>query len=742
MPNMSNKNIYSELQQGNLVDALVMLQTKVDSLGDWQLQQDLEQVRDTYSTMLSYLVQGIEDPKAQSIRIDLIQQAYAINDRANRIITLKKSPFHKYCQTYTLSRAESLDVMTTMVALETVGGEIKRLQTDTDIRDSIRQHDLEAAVRQHDTLIGQLFNHTWTSGLWTKSDYTSYTQLIGSEQLPAADKAIIISALTLACYELFDARKLMLLFDGYLHSDVEVSQRSLVGLMLLLIRYDSRLSHYPHIKSRFTLYCENRQFIEDCFRILMQLQYSKMTDSVSAKMTQDIMPAILRSSRFQGIDLRNLDKELTKNGENPEWHQNTKDDAKAEKKMQQMTDMQTEGADVYWSTFVSLKGFTFFQKLHHWLAPFSFDYPESYQFAETMRPEVLKTVKSLFLMAPFCSSDKYSFIFMIDSVKQRGQDVMMNQINAQLGEEGAGDLFENIKPHVRKAKEVSRCYIFDLYRVFKAYPYHAEMFDPFNKQLVNFSPIYFDILKPLTDSYDDLLALAEFMMRRGAYADAMRLFNELKPQKREEDSDLWQKMGFCMQKQGDMVLALQMYRVAHQLNPNSKWTVQHLAQTAFEVKSYDQALNSIDMILADDEDNLKWLYRKAECMFGQEKYEESMPTLYKLAYLDEHSEKAQEMLAWGQLMTGNREKAEKIHIELMEQNPSVRNNINLAHFSLMKDDVQNAYNLYAAAYQLAKDEDEFTRAFWEWRPYLGKIGLDASRMQLMFDSVRMKGVGS
>ena len=735
---MPNKNIYSELQQGNLVDALVMLQTKVSSLGDWQLQQDLEQVRDTYATMLSYLAKGIEDPKGQSIRTDLIQQAYAINDRANRKITLKKSPFNKYCQVYTQSRAEAIDVGTTLIALETVTKEIKRLLSDTDQRESIRQHDLQVTIRQHDTLIGQLFNRTWTSDLWTKSDYTLYTQLIGNEQLTADDKAVIISALTMACYELFDARKLMLLFDGYLHSDVEVSQRSLVGVLLLFIRYDSRLHNYPQVISRFTLYCENRQFVEDCFRILMQLQYSKMTDSVSAKMTHDIMPAILRSSRFQGIDLRNLDKELTKNGENPEWHQNTKDDKNAEKKIQQMTDMQTEGADVYWSSFVSLKGFGFFQQLHHWFAPFSFEYPESYQFTQSMRPEILQIVKKLFVFAPFCSSDKYSFIFMIDSVKQTGQDVIADQINSQLNEEGGSDLFEQVKPRVRKAKEVSRCYIFDLYRVFKAYPYHTELFDPFGKQLANFSPLHFDSLKPLADNYDEVLALGEFMMRRGAYADAIKLFNELKPQEREEDSDLWQKMGFCMQKQGNMLFALQMYQVAHRLNPNSKWTVQHLAQTAFELKSFTEAQDYFDLLLADDEDNLKWLYKKAECMFGQELYEESLPTLYKLAYLDEHSEQAQEMLAWGLLMTGNSEKAEKIHTELMEQNPSVRNNINLAHLYFRKGDVQNAYNLYAAAYKMATNEEEMMKAFWEWKPYLNRIGLEANRLQLMLDTVRMK----
>ena len=734
---MSNKNIYSELQDGNLVDALIMLKTKVDHLGEWQLQQDLEQVQSTYTTMLSYLTQGIEDPEAQSIRQKLIQQAYSINDRANLSITLKKQPFNKFCQTYTTSKAEALDVPKTQLALETVETSIQNLLSE-DMRESIREHELEQAVKQRDKLMGKLFDHTWTSGIWTKSEYADYSNLINSEQLSSADKAIVISAITLASYELFDTQKLMLLFDAYLHNDTEVSQRALVGLMLLIIRYDNRLAFYPQIKSRFSLYCENRQFVEDCFRVFMQLQYSKMTDAVTAKMTHDIMPAILRSSRFKGIDLRNLDNELTKNGENPEWHQNTKDDSKAEKKMRQMADMQTEGADVYWTSFVSLKGFPFFQQLYHWVAPFSFEYPESHKLANSLRPDIMKTVKGLFQVAPFCNSDMFSFIFMIESVKQMGQDVIADQINSQLQEEGAQDLFENIKPKKRKAADVSRCYIYDLYRLFKAYPYHSQLFDPFSKQFVNFSPLYFDMLKPLADNYDDTLSLAEFMMRRGEYHDAITLFGHLNPKEREEDSDIWQKLGFCLQKIGESKSAIKMYLTAYQLNPNSKWTIQHLAQTAFDAQDYALALQYIDMILEEDEDNLKWLSRKAECMFGLEQYTDSLPTLYKVAYLDEQSEKAQEMLAWGLLMTGNREKATKIHEELMEQNPSVRNNINLAHLMVLKGEIQEAYQFYNAAYQLAKDEEEFIKVFWEWRPYMQQIGLDAERLKLILDSVRLK----
>ena len=733
---MSNKNIYSELQEGNLVDALVMLKTKVDHLGEWQLQQDLEQIQTTYTTMLSYLTQGIEDPEAQTIRQKLIQQAYSINDRANLSITLKKQPYSKFCQTYTTCKAEAFDVQRTQLALETVGATIQDLQNE-DMRESIRQHDLEQAVKQRDELMSKLFNHIWTSDIWKKSDYVDYSNFMSSEQLPSADKAIVISAITLASYELFDAQKLMLLFDAYLHNDTEVSQRALVGLILLIIRYDNRLAYYPQIKSRFSLYCENRQFVEDCFRIFMQLQYSKMTDAVTAKMTHDIMPAILRSSRFKGIDLRNLDNELTKNGENPEWHQNTKDDSKAEKKMRQMADMQTEGADVYWTSFVSLKGFPFFHQLYHWVAPFSFEYPEPYRLANSLRPEIMRTVKGLFQVAPFCSSDMFSFIFMIESVKQMGQDVIADQINSQLQEEGVQDLFEDIKPHKRKAADVSRCYIYDLYRLFKAYPYHSQLFDPFSKQFVNFSPLYFNMLQPLADNYDETLSLAEFMMRRGEYHDAITLFGYLNPKEREEDSDIWQKLGFCLQKIGESKSAIKMYLTAYQLNSNSRWTVHHLAQTAFDAQDYALALQYIDMILEEEEDNLKWLSRKAECMFGLEQYENSLPTLYKIAYLDEQSEKTQEMLAWGLLMTGNSEKATKIHVELMEQNPSVRNNINLAHLMVLKEDIQKAYQLYDAAYQLAKDEEEFRNAFWEWKKYLNRIGLSEDKLQLLFDTVRM-----
>ena len=39
---------------------------------------------------------------------------------------------------------------------------------------------------------------------------------------------------------------------------------------------------------------------------------------------------------------------------------------------------------------------------------------------------------------------------------------------------------------------------------------------------------------------------------------------------------------------------------------------------------------------------------------------------------------------------------------------------------------------------MATNEEEMMKAFWEWKPYLNRIGLEANRLQLMLDTVRMK----
>lgn len=732
---MTTTNIYSALHNGNLLEAFTMLKTKIDSLGDWQLQQDLEVARNTYATMLSYIAQGVEDPNGGKIRQDIIRQAYALNDRANLGIRLHKTPNDKYCQALRQCRNESFILSEIQTALETTGSQIRELNSSKRQRTSIDTHERENLAQQHDTLAGRLFNHIWTSPLWSGSNYTQYAELISNPDIPTADKALAVSATTLAAFELFDPRKLMLLMDAYLDTEADISQRALVGLLLLLIRYDKRMKHYTDITARFNLYVENKQFVTDCFQTLIALQYSKLTDTVSEKMANDIMPAILKSQRYKQSSVIELDAELTKNGENPEWHHDPKDDDKAERKIRQMSDMQMEGADVYLSSFRHLKSFTFFSQIHHWLSIFSFDYPDILSIRDKIQPDVLNIVSMLLNTAPFSDSDKFSFICMLGSVPQQAHEIIASQIRSQFEEAGIEDFIETGKKRQRSTKGTLRSYIFDLYRLFKVYPYHTQLFDPFNKQLNNFSPIYTTTLQPLLANQEETMNMAEFMMRKGIYADALLLFNNLKPTEREQDADIWQKIGFCQQKMGQTSAALATYLKAYKLQSTSTWTIQHIAQTAFDAHSYDTALEYTELVLESDGDNPKWLGRKAECLFALERYEESLPTLYKLAYIDEHSERTKEMLAWGQLMNGMTDKAEKIYAELKDDNPSVKNIVNIAHIHNIKGETKDALELYRLAYVTAKDENEFRHHFWSLTDYFPKMGIDAERMQLIYDVV-------
>lgn len=728
-------NIYSALHEGNLLDAFRMLKTKIDSLGDWQLEQDLDAASHTYTTMLEYLYRGVDDPDGTKIREDIIRQTYALNDRANLAIRMRKSPNDKYCQTLRQCSSEQFSLTEIQVALETIATQQLKIEKDDTLRPSKAEHDIRELAEQHDGLMARLFNHTWTSPLWTGSDYTLYSDFITRQDIPSADRALVVSAVMLATYELFDPQKLMLLMDAYLDTEVDVSQRGLVGLLLLFIRYDKRMSHYTNITSRFALYAENQQFVADCYQAFIALQYSKMSDTVSAKMMGDILPAILKSQKFKKSSVIELDAELTKNGENPEWLPDTKADSRAEEKIRQMSEMQMEGADVYLTSFRHLKSFSFFGQIHHWLTIFSFNYPDILSIKSSLKPEVMHVVSMLLGTAPFCDSDKFSFMSMLSSLPQTGHDVLAGQIRSQLEEAGGEDLFDLKKGRTRSAKGALRSYIADLYRLFKVYPYHTQLFDPFSKQIYNFSPLNTSSLAPLLEHKGQVMNLAEFMMRKGLYSDAYRLFMYLQPVEREADADLWQKIGFCLQKMGNVDEALDIYLKAHRLQPGSGWTIGHVAQTAFEARQYDKALEFIDLILDSDPDNVKWLGRKAECLFATDHYDECLPTLYKLAYIDENSERTKEMLAWGLMMTGAFDKAEKLYSELHQQQSTVKSHINMGHIHLVADHFALAIQHYSAAYRASKDEQEFKQQYWESGTYLDRLGVSHVRLQMIYDAV-------
>lgn len=731
-------------RSSNLTDMLETLQSLVKAAQNYELENELSRMHTTYATMLRYMVQGVDDPNATHLYTQLVRQSYIIADRANRQKRIREKANEKYSITLKYSRKDlSLDAI--LISLDTQCKAILQLRKEPYERESIQQHKWEQHQTERENMLKAMFEYIWTSDVWQRSDYERATELLNSDTIDTQAKCVFISAVTLSLIEMFDERKFMLLFDAYLSNQLDINQRAIIALIILLKQYEQRIPKFPEVNARLSLYLEDPKFVRDAFRIMMQLQQSRLTENISSKMREDIIPTIMQSTQFKRTQfgIEEIDDYMTKNGENPEWHHNQADE-KAQTKLQEMAELQMEGADVYMSTFSYMKGYQFFHYMANWFTPFSADNPDLTDAKKHLEKETGTTnvITTLMRFAPFCDSDKYSFYFMMESIGTVGRDQISQSLNRQMSGEELDEQLQEVKTYKPKAKDISRNYIYDLYRFFQLYPYHQQFPNPFAKELPVYSPLNCTVLTPLLEQKEEVLQLAEFLMRKGFYLDAVQLFMKLNPQETEDDADIWQKIGFCYQKNKDFESALTYYTVAFKLKSTSSWTLKHLAQTAYQLKKYENAEVYYDMLLDDDSENLRYLTRKIDCLMQTSQYTEALPLLYKVTYLNEDNEELKDLLAWCQLLAGNTEKAKLIYTnDLLPQNSQPTTLMHAGCTLLVDGKLSEAYQMFKQAYEQLKNEANgvhtFKQQFVECARVLKPLGIEVSRCEMLYDAVRI-----
>lgn len=725
------------LDTNNLVDLLGELKTKADTLQDWEMRQELDDICNTYSSMLHYMVMGVDDPSSSQLLNSLIRRTYSVSDRLMRIERIKRNSKDKYVLSFLQISAISLSDL--LLTMEDYGRQFSSISKDNELRDSKRERIESELMIKHDNILMQLFDYVWTSDVWRKSEYETAEVILNSEHVLDMDKAVFISGVTLGLLEMFDERKLMLLLDAYLNVNVEVCQRAVVGLLLVLRKYDSRLYAYSEVTSRLKIYSDDLNFVKNIFTVLMQLQFSKLTDKITDKMRNDIIPSIIKSKKFKDANpnLSNIDLELTRNGENPEWYDD-KIDSKASAKIREMSELQLEGADVYMGTFSFMKSYPFFNKISHWFYPFTLDLPDLAGVKRIVEKSSSSLLKMVLTSAPLCYNDRYSLCLMIGSAGTMGEQLVNQQLSADLDSEEAASLMEDGMNRKLKPSDISRMYIYDLYRFFKSFSAKIEFDDVFAESAVNFSPIATSSLFFLKIYRDDMLMLGEFFMRKGFYADALQIFNELKLDVGEDSAHLWQKIGFCYQRQDDKASALRSYLMAESLDPTSQWTLKHLASVAYDTSHYDIAERCLDVVIEYEPDNLKWLSLKAECMFKKKSYSESLPLLYKIDFLADKSSQSHNHLALTLVLAGDFQKATNMLVDYLDENPNDTTSATLlACINLIHLRFNEAFNLLKRVLRSYTDVSLFHDNYKKYVELLVPAGLDLEKARLMYDAVIM-----
>ena len=720
------EDIYRLLDAGRLKEALTQLQAIATQTAHWNIQNQIESTITAYGYMLQYAEKGMEDPSRKDFYRQTIRTAYELTDIINNMLLAKKTSTIYFDRIRTFSLHPTKTYAELQLALEAFTEDIgtasllysdkKRLQKET-----------ERIYHVHEEAIVELFDKTWTTPQWTETEASEANNLLTSMLVQPNDLAIMVSSITLSLLRTFDARKMIFLLNAYQHTDLQVNQRAIVGIVITLYKHVSRMSLYPDICSRLSLLSEDENFCRNLYTIQMQLLITRETTKIDKRMREEIIPEMMKNPKLQHPKFR-FDETEDPEDRNPEWEEWI-DNSGINDKIKQMGEWQMAGADVYMSSFAQLKNYPFFQKMPHWFYPFDLNLPVLAPVRTRFEGPGISPFKLIAHSTHFCNSDKYSFSLAMTTMPESMRTLAIQQMEEQAqADPEAMDKLNALIKHNPEAKDISRQYIQDLYRFCKLWRNRHEEEDIFQWKfdLWNNSLLKHALSKP-----DTLKEVADYLLQNNyndeAYSLYMKLM-EIIPSKAE----IHQKAGYIRQQQKHYDEAIAHYLHADLLQPDHLWTNKHLAQCYRQKGDMAQALTYYQKVEAVQPDNLTIALQIGQCLARMEQYTDALTYFYKVEYLEKNPNNAYRAIAWCSFVSGKHQEALKYY-DLLLKDPKAQDWMNAAHVYLAKKQMKQAIEYYRHAQAAEKSHAAFIEKFNKDRETLKAQGLNDEDLNIVLD---------
>jgi hypothetical protein len=260
----------------------------------------------------------MEDPSRNNFYLQTLRTAYKLTDTANIILLSAKesSVYYDLIRTFSIRPAKTYAEL--QMQLETFTEDVST--APLLIHDKkLLQREMEKIHQTHESALNELFEKTWTTPFWTDTEANEAEQILHSLLVNTNDVAVMVSAATLSLLRAFDDKKIHFLFDAYQSTHLQVSQRAIIGLVIALAKYPTRINMYPDIKSRLSLLAEEESFRSNLFTIQMQLLITRETSKIDKKMREEIIPEILKNTKYLKNSKFNFEEMDDMDEQNPEW---------------------------------------------------------------------------------------------------------------------------------------------------------------------------------------------------------------------------------------------------------------------------------------------------------------------------------------------------------------------------------------------------------------------------------------
>lgn len=687
------KRTINKLDERHLGEALELLQELANVLGDWKLLDEVADVNSAYGLLLYYMEQGNNDPAREQQHTNFIAACYNIAEKAAQT--------ERALVTGTSARMRSIS-------------EILKDMENLELK-NITSEPCEEDANKHVELYTELFNASYDSFLWNDEAAAQAQEVIDSALIAENDKILMASGLFINCLQAFDARKIIFFADNYSTATSSMLRiRMLVAVAFTLYTYRNRLFAYPAITSKLKDLCNNPRFTTDMQNLQKLIIESLSTHEVDRKMREEIIPAMLKSHNFnpEKFGINSLE-EISES--NPEWKN-------FEQQVGKLAELEAAGADIYYSTFSTLKRYPFFNNAANWLYPFEENHPG---IPKQIRKTGLKGIANALLKSDvLCDSDKYSFCMLTTQMT----DVQVNMIISQLPEMGGYDT-----AIAQTSESTCRNYLRNLFRFFYLYSGKSKPANPFETDM---SLLDCNELAEAFKDKTEINKISAYAIKKGKYDMAIS-FLLLSETKGFADSEVYQELGFCYQKKKSYFDAIAAYEKANALSGDSKWTLQHLAQTNRIVGNYKDALNYYRLLETAKGEDAKIAFRCGECLVHLESYDDAMHEFFKAEYLNPDMTAATRAIAWCSILTDDIKQARKYYDKLLLKEEQGEDLLNAGHAAWIDGDTKAAVELYSRAYAELKRE-EFLKRMQSDKEILKTHGISNYDITFMSDIVIRK----
>lgn len=642
-----SEHLQQLLDAGRYKDSFTLMRKRLVEAPIPGALNQLSQAESTYRYMLDYFTKGLEDPGRDSMLADIRFSLRNIAQRLEKEAQVSDSP-DLYYSTLRMCRLRPTDLQASVA-------KIIELKANADLALSAGQYPDEV-MSGLESEEEKIFNTLWTSDQLKEADFRAISESIMNEALPFTTAALAISATGLSLMRFYNRDAMLLLCTLATSTDFRISSRALATLVLALNRWRKTAADDSRLAGALSVLLDMEGMSRKIISVVKTVIRTRDTDRVSRKLEREVIPGLMQF----GPDIIEKMKKQTEDSSfadleaNPEWEELLRNSG-LEEKLRELTEMQSDGADVMMVAFSNLKGYPFFRQVRNWMLPFSVQHP-ALRKLHSIDDNGLTSL--LEMSGMMCDSDKYSFAFSLTSMPETQRKVVLSQMKAHTEQMKENmQEYKLLKAGMEFDDELTR-YFRDLYRFHKLFAKRAEFYDPFAETL-DFTTV--PVVEEVMDSTDDLAAVAEFYFKRGYYADALPLLQSV-ARASSLTPHVWEKIGFCLEKQPNgNKEAIEAYMKAQLFNPESRWLAKRLGICYRREQDYRNAVDYIRMALPEDgsfDRTLSLLI--TDTLMEAGRWEEALNELYRVDYESPDDPEVLRRMARCAFRSGDMDKCSKL----------------------------------------------------------------------------------